>query len=55
MAALAASPELRASVGAAARAEVERYGWGEATRVLREEQYKRAIHVHASRRRWVNN
>ncbi|PNW71812.1 hypothetical protein CHLRE_16g689150v5 [Chlamydomonas reinhardtii] len=53
VAALAASPELRASVGAAARAEVERYGWGEATRVLREEQYKRAIHVHASRRRFA--
>ncbi|KAG2433116.1 hypothetical protein HYH02_012818 [Chlamydomonas schloesseri] len=53
VAALAASAELRASVGAAARAEVERYGWGEATRVLREQQYRRAIHVHASRRRFA--
>ncbi|KAG2435904.1 hypothetical protein HXX76_007099 [Chlamydomonas incerta] len=53
VAALAASAELRASVGAAARAEVERFGWGEATRVLREEQYRRAIHVHTSRRRFA--
>lgn len=36
-------------VGAAARAEVERWGWAAATQVVREQQYARAIERHRRR------
>ena len=47
---LLASPERRAAVGAAARLEVERWGWLPATQRLREHQYQRAIRRNRGRR-----
>jgi sulfoquinovosyltransferase len=38
-------PQRRREVGAAARREVERFGWAAATRKIRESQYVRAIRV----------
>jgi sulfoquinovosyltransferase len=45
--------ELRQRIGAAARAEVEKFGWSAATKTLRETQYSRAIKVSRNKRRWV--
>jgi hypothetical protein len=40
-------------MGAAARREVELWGWSAATRVLREQQYARAVRIaHSKRRFW---
>ena len=44
------SPEQRQAVGAAARLEVERWGWLPATQQLREQQYQRAIRRNRGRR-----
>lgn len=48
---LAGDAQLRTHVGAAARAEVEKFGWAAATRALRERQYTRAIRMSNNRRR----
>lgn len=45
--------EKRKAVGAAARAEVERWGWMAATQHLREQQYPQAIRRNRGRRWWV--
>lgn len=47
---LLASPERRRAVGAAARFEVERWGWLPATQQLREKQYQQAIRRNRGRR-----
>lgn len=47
---LLASPERRQAVGAAARQEVERWGWLPATQQLREQQYLQAIRRNRNRR-----
>ena len=47
---LLASPERRRAVGAAARLEVERWGWMPATQQLREQQYQQAIRRNRGRR-----
>jgi len=52
VAALASDPELRARVGGAARAEVEKFGWSAATKTLRERQYTRAIRVNRNKHRF---
>ncbi|KAK9823296.1 hypothetical protein WJX72_001700 [[Myrmecia] bisecta] len=44
------SQERRQTIGAAARAEVERWGWGAATRRLRDQQYMRAIRKNLAKR-----
>lgn len=41
-----------ARLGAAGRAEVEKYGWSAATRNLRDKQYRRAVRVSNGRRRF---
>lgn len=48
---LAADVQLRRQVGDAARAEVERWGWGAATRRLRDQQYTQAIVNRSQRKR----
>ncbi len=45
-------PETAREVGAAARKEVEKFGWSAATKTLRERQYTRAIRMSSGRRRW---
>ena len=47
---LLASPARRQAVGAAARQEVERWGWMPATQLLREQQYQQAIRRNRGRR-----
>lgn len=42
---------MRADVGTAARAEVQRWGWSAATQQLRNAQYTRAIHYRSIRKR----
>lgn len=49
---LLASPARRQAVGAAARLEVERWGWLPATQRLREQQYQQAIRRNRGRRWW---
>lgn len=49
---LLASPGRRQAVGAAARQEVERWGWMPATQLLREQQYQQAIRRNRGRR-WL--
>lgn len=46
------NPELKEQVGASARKEMELFGWTEATRCIREQQYIRAIKVSQSKRRF---
>ena len=47
---LISDTDKRRAVGAAARAEVERWGWTAATQRLREQQYQRAIKRNRGRR-----
>jgi glycosyltransferase involved in cell wall biosynthesis len=44
-------PEACKAMSAAGRAEVEKFGWSAATKVLREQQYSRAIKVNSSKQR----
>jgi hypothetical protein len=45
-------PQARARLAAAGRREVERFGWSAATRVLREQQYARAVRLSIGKRRF---
>lgn len=45
-------PELRAKIAHQARREVELFGWSAATRVLREQQYARAVKLSIGKRRF---
>lgn len=45
-------PEARQAMASAGRAEVEKFGWSAATKVLREQQYSRAIKVSNGKRRF---
>ncbi|KAG1669900.1 hypothetical protein FOA52_002426 [Chlamydomonas sp. UWO 241] len=49
IAGLVADPKSRDAMATAARSEVEKFGWSAATKVLREQQYERAIRVSASK------
>lgn len=49
---LIADEEARKELGAAGRAEVELFGWSAATRMLREQQYARAIKMSRGKRRF---
>lgn len=48
---LATDPTAREQMGAAARSEVEKFGWSAATKTLREQQYSRAIRMSRGRQR----
>ncbi|GAX82120.1 hypothetical protein CEUSTIGMA_g9548.t1 [Chlamydomonas eustigma] len=45
-------PSACKAMSAAGRAEVEKFGWSAATKVLREQQYSRAIKVNSSKQRF---
>lgn len=49
---LIADPAALARFGKAGRQEVELFGWSAATRVLREEQYSRAVRLSIGKRRF---
>lgn len=49
---LVENPAARAAMAAAGRAEVEKFGWSAATKVLREQQYSRAIRVSDGKQRF---
>ena len=46
-------PASRVAMAQAGRAEVEKFGWSAATKVLREQQYSRAIKVNNSKQRYA--
>lgn len=52
VAGIIADPAVKQRLGAAARSEVEKFGWSAATRTLREKQYRRAVRVALGRRRF---
>ncbi len=45
-------PGAMMAMSQAGRAEVEKYGWSAATKILREQQYSRAIKVNSGKRRF---
>ena len=49
--ALIEDPTACKAMASAGRAEVEKFGWSAATKVLREQQYSRAIKVNSSKQR----
>jgi glycosyltransferase involved in cell wall biosynthesis len=49
---LIAEPQLRQQLSIAGRREVELFGWSAATRVLREQQYARAVKLSIGKRRF---
>ncbi|KAK9816869.1 hypothetical protein WJX72_006341 [[Myrmecia] bisecta] len=49
---LITDPELRQRMAAAARSEVERFGWNAAIRGVRDTQYQRAIKIYKAHRRF---